>query len=56
MCPNESISIPEGLDVNSKNPKSFQDPFVVQIKVKFQFSKLNQIKHLLLFFEYFLGK
>lgn len=34
MCPNENITIPEGLDINSKNIENFKDPFVVQIKVR----------------------
>ena len=37
MCPNENITIPEGLDINSKNIENFKDPFVVQIKVEYSF-------------------
>ena len=43
MCPNESISIPEGLDINSKNFSSFNDPFIVKIKVIFLIFNLIQI-------------
>jgi hypothetical protein len=43
MCPNESISIPEGLDINNKNFSSFNDPFIVKIKVIFLIFNLIQI-------------
>lgn len=33
MCSNESIKMPEGLNINNKNWKEQKEPFVAQIKV-----------------------
>jgi hypothetical protein len=33
MCKNESISIPAGLNINSANPSSYENTFIVQVQV-----------------------
>jgi hypothetical protein len=33
MCQNESIILPDGLEVTNKNFQKFSEPFLVEIKV-----------------------